>query len=67
MENNIQEYVTKMRDAGKNDEEITDELLKAGWKEKDKVFWDDFSRSYMVGKGITQRLMSDEGIRDKGV
>ncbi|MCG6894185.1 MAG: response regulator transcription factor [Desulfobacteraceae bacterium] len=36
------------------------------WKEKDKVFWKDFSRTWQVGRGIQQRLMQDERVRDKG-
>ena len=36
------------------------------WKKKDQDFWTEFSRSYQVGKGIQQRLMRDERIRDKG-
>lgn len=35
MDNDIQEYINKMRDAGKSDEEIKEDLLKVGWKEKD--------------------------------
>jgi DNA-binding response OmpR family regulator len=43
-----------------------DERFGPGWKEKDQAFWDEFSRSYQVGRGIQQRLMSDERFRDKG-
>jgi CheY-like chemotaxis protein len=37
------------------------------WKEKDKEFWSDFSRTYQVGKGIQQRLMHDRRVIDKGI
>jgi DNA-binding response OmpR family regulator len=43
-----------------------DERFGPGWQEKDQEFWDAFSRSYQVGKGIQQRLMSDPRVRDKG-
>ena len=35
MDNTAQEYINKMREAGKSDSEIKSDLLKAGWKEKD--------------------------------
>ncbi|MCP4134489.1 MAG: response regulator [bacterium] len=44
-----------------------DERFGPGWKEKDKAFWSDFSRTYQIGKGIQQRLMKDERIRSMGV
>lgn len=44
-----------------------DERFGPQWKEKDKAFWSEFSRTYQVGKGIQQRLKSDERIRDKGI
>ncbi|MDP4858248.1 MAG: response regulator [Desulfobacterales bacterium] len=37
------------------------------WKEKDKEFWAEFSRTYQVGKGIQERLKHDERILGKGV
>ena len=37
MDNTAQEYINKMREAGKRDDEIKGELLKAGWNEKDIV------------------------------
>jgi DNA-binding response OmpR family regulator len=43
-----------------------DERFGPGWKEKDKAFWSEFSRSYQVGKGIRERLARDERFRDKG-
>ncbi len=36
------------------------------WKEKDREFWNRFSRTYQVGKGIASRLSKDPRIRDKG-
>jgi CheY-like chemotaxis protein len=38
-----------------------------GWQEKDKAFWDRFSRTYQIGKGIQQRLQSDDRVRQKGI
>ena len=37
------------------------------WKEKDREFWDEFSRTYQIGKGIQERLKHDRKIRDKGI
>ena len=37
------------------------------WREKDKEFWTEFSRTYQVGKGIQERLKHDERILGKGV
>jgi DNA-binding response OmpR family regulator len=37
------------------------------WKEKDKAFWSEFSRTYQVGKGIQERLKHDGRILDKGI
>ncbi|OQX26385.1 MAG: response regulator [Desulfobacteraceae bacterium IS3] len=47
--------------------EYFDERFGSDWKEKDKAFWSDFSRTYQVGKGIRTRLMQDERIRSMGV
>ena len=44
-----------------------DDRFGPDWKEKDKEFWSEFSRTYQVGKGIQQRLKHDEKIRDKGI
>ncbi|MBI9086446.1 MAG: response regulator [Desulfobacterales bacterium] len=44
-----------------------DERFGADWKEKDSAFWSEFSRTYQVGKGISQRLLHDERVRGKGV
>jgi DNA-binding NarL/FixJ family response regulator len=38
-----------------------------GWKDKDREFWSEFSRTYQVGKGIQERLKHDERIRNKGI
>ncbi len=37
------------------------------WKEKDKPFWSEFDRTYLVGKGIQERVVHDERISGKGV
>jgi hypothetical protein len=37
------------------------------WKQKDQEFWNDFSRTYQVGKGIQERLKHDRKILDKGI
>ncbi len=37
------------------------------WKDKDKDFWSDFSRTYQISKGIQKRLMKDKNILDKGI
>ncbi len=37
------------------------------WKEKDRQFWSEFSRTYQIGKGIQQRLRHDRRILDKGI
>ena len=44
-----------------------DERFGPGWKEKDKAFWSDFSRTWEVGRGIQERLKHDRRILDKGV
>jgi CheY-like chemotaxis protein len=44
-----------------------DERFGPDWKEKDRAFWSDFSRTYQIGKGIQQRLLHDERIIDKGI
>ena len=43
------------------------ERFGSDWKEKDKDFWSDFSRTYQVSKGIQKRLLSDKNILDKGI
>jgi CheY-like chemotaxis protein len=42
-----------------------DERFGADWKEKDKAFWSEFSRTYQIGKGIQQRLKQDGRVKDK--
>ena len=37
------------------------------WKEKDREFWSEFSRTYQIGKGIQERLKHDRNIIDKGI
>jgi len=44
-----------------------DDRFGPGWKEKDKAFWSEFSRTYQIGKGIQERLTKDERIRGMGV
>ena len=44
-----------------------DERFGPGWKEKDKAFWSRFSRTYQIGKGIQQRVVHTEKVRDKGI
>ncbi len=44
-----------------------DERFGSEWKEKDRQFWSEFSRTYQVGKGIRKRLESDDRIRGMGV
>jgi DNA-binding response OmpR family regulator len=44
-----------------------DERFGKDWKEKDKSFWTDFSRTYQIGKGISERLQHDPTIQGKGI
>ncbi len=37
------------------------------WKEKDRDFWSEFSRTYQIGKGIQERLKQDRRVLDKGI
>jgi CheY-like chemotaxis protein len=46
--------------------EYFNERFGPGWKEKDRDFWSQFSRTYQVGKGIASRLSKDPRVRDKG-
>lgn len=39
----------------------------ANWKKEDRSFWNDFDRTYSVGKGIQKRLLSNRNIIDKGI
>jgi len=47
--------------------EYFNERFGPDWREKDKEFWAEFSRTYQVGKGIQERLKHDERILGKGV
>jgi CheY-like chemotaxis protein len=44
-----------------------EERFGKGWKDKEKLFWSEFDRNYLVGKGIQERLAHDERILDKGI
>ena len=44
-----------------------DEKFGSDWKEKDKIFWSEFSRTYQVAKGTQARLLHDEKVLSKGV
>ncbi|MBI5249868.1 MAG: response regulator [Desulfomonile tiedjei] len=44
-----------------------EERFGANWKDKEKTFWSEFDRTYLVGKGIQERLAHDERITGKGV
>jgi CheY-like chemotaxis protein len=44
-----------------------DEKFGPDWKEKDKDFWSEFSRTYHISKGIQSRLAHDEKVLSKGV
>lgn len=47
--------------------EFFDEKFGPKWREKDKDFWSEFSRTYHVGKGIQSRVARDERITSKGI
>lgn len=44
-----------------------DERFGPNWKEKDREFWSEFSRTYQIGKGIQERLKHDKRLRSMGV
>ncbi|MFZ0448911.1 MAG: response regulator [Desulfatiglandaceae bacterium] len=44
-----------------------DDKFGPDWKEKDKAFWSEFSRTYQVAKGTQARLLHDEKVLSKGV
>lgn len=44
-----------------------DEKFGPDWKEKDKDFWSEFSRTYHISKGIQSRLAHDEKVLSKGI
>ena len=47
--------------------EYFDERFGVDWKKSDRYFWDDFNRTYEIGKGIQQRLLHNRKIIDKGI
>lgn len=47
--------------------EYFDKKFGPNWKEKEKEFWTEFSRTYHIGKGIKERLSHDKGVLSKGV
>lgn len=44
-----------------------DERFGEGWKDKDRAFWAEFTRTYQVSRGIRERLLNDDGVRGKGI
>ncbi|RJQ60307.1 MAG: response regulator [Desulfobacteraceae bacterium] len=42
-----------------------DERFGSDWKKNDSAFWEDFSRTFQIGRGIQKRLMRDDRIRSK--
>jgi CheY-like chemotaxis protein len=44
-----------------------DERFGAGWKDENKDFWSDFSRTWDVGRGIQERLKHDKRLLDKEI
>jgi len=44
-----------------------DERFGPEWKEKDREFWSEFSRTYQIGKGIQKRLAGDPRVLGKGI
>ncbi len=44
-----------------------DKRFGPGWKEKDREFWSEFSRTYQIGQGIQERLKHDPRILEKGI
>ena len=47
--------------------EYFDQRFGPDWKKSDRHFWDDFSRTYTVSKGIHERLLHNRKIIDKGI
>jgi hypothetical protein len=47
--------------------EYFDKKFGPNWKEKDKEFWSEFSRTYHIGKGIKERLQHDKTVLARGV
>ncbi|MFO7751809.1 MAG: response regulator [Desulfobacteraceae bacterium] len=44
-----------------------DKQFGSNWKEKDKTFWNEFTRTYYISKGIQERLKARRDIADKGI
>jgi len=44
-----------------------DQRFGAGWRDQNAAFWDDFGRTYSLGRGIRERLLHDEKLRDKNI
>lgn len=44
-----------------------DEHFGPGWKDKEKEFWNEFDRTYAIGRGIQERLLHDERVLGKGI
>jgi DNA-binding response OmpR family regulator len=44
-----------------------DDRFGPDWKDRDRKFWSEFSRTYQIGKGIQARLQHDKRILDKGI
>lgn len=44
-----------------------DQRFGPDWKDDNRSFWNDFSRTYSVGKGIQKRLLHNRKIIDKGI
>jgi len=44
-----------------------DERFGKDWKDKEKEFWSDFSKTYHVGKGIQERLLKSDKVLGKGI
>ncbi len=44
-----------------------DQRFGSDWKDKNKEFWSDFSKTYHIAKGIQKRLLKDKRVLDKGI
>ena len=44
-----------------------DKRFGPGWKNEHKAFWDEFDQTYGIGRGIQQRLLHDDRVKDKGI
>jgi len=42
-----------------------DERFGPGWREKERDFWAEFTRTYQIGRGIQERLKRDRRILDR--